>query len=441
MEEWKEYRVSEIFNIQNGYAFKSGEFVENSDDTYEVLKIGHIEIGGGLRTDPKKTYVKRNSKYKKWVLEKNDIVMGMTDMKSNVVILGIPALVDKNDTYVLNQRVARLSLKDPHSFDIYFCYYQMLWNEFTTELRKTANSGVQVNLTTSGISTTILYVPNYELQRKIGRLLSSFDDKIKNNRKINANLEAQAQALFKSWFVDFEPFKDGKFVESELGMIPNGWRVGTLNELGDIVGGSTPSKAKPEYYTNDGIAWLTPKDLSISQRKFTSKGETDITQEGYESCSTKLMPKGSVLFSSRAPIGYITIAKNDICTNQGFKSVIPTLAGTAFIYCFLKEVTQEIENKATGSTFKEASGALMKSLPTIIPESEVFNEFENLMSPIFKQQETVEEEISRLAFLRETLLPRLMSGELSVDGLKGQFAVSPGRCPGSKEHVSNKTAL
>ena len=214
--------------------------------------------------------------------------------------------------------------------------------------------------------------------------------------------------------MDFEPFKDGEFVESELGMIPKGWRVGILNELGDIVGGSTPSKAKAEYYTNDGIAWLTPKDLSISQRKFTSKGEIDITQEGYESCSTKLMPRGSVLFSSRAPIGYITIAKNDICTNQGFKSVIPKLAGTAFLYCFLKESTQEIENKATGSTFKEASGTLMKSLPTIIPEKAVLDDFEVFLSPLFYQQEIVEEENSLLSSLRDSILPRLMSGKLNA---------------------------
>ena len=190
--------------------------------------------------------------------------------------------------------------------------------------------------------------------------------------------------------------------------------MGILNELGDIVGGSTPSKAKAEYYTNDGIAWLTPKDLSISQRKFTSKGEIDITQEGYESCSTKLMPRGSVLFSSRAPIGYITIAKNDICTNQGFKSVIPKLAGTAFLYCFLKESTQEIENKATGSTFKEASGTLMKSLPTIIPEKAVLDDFEDFLSPLFYQQEVVEEENSLLSSLRDSILPRLMSGKLNA---------------------------
>ena len=275
----------------------------------------------------------------------------------------------------------------------------------------------QPKLNQANLASIPLQLPSLGVQKKIADFLSVFDDKIEVNRRINDNLEQQAQALFKSWFVDFEPFKDGEFVESELGMIPKGWRMGTMNELGDVVGGSTPSKTKPEYYTNNGIAWLTPKDLSISQRKFTSKGEIDITQEGYDSCSTKLMPRGTVLFSSRAPIGYITIAKNGICTNQGFKSVIPTLAGTAFIYCFLKESTQEIENKATGSTFKEASGALMKSLPTIIPEKAVLDDFENLLKPLFYQQEVIEEENSFLSSLRDTLLPRLMSGELLFNEL------------------------
>lgn len=263
-----------------------------------------------------------------------------------------------------------------------------------------------------------LSLPSMKEQRVISSFLKSLDDKIEVNRRINDNLEQQAQALFKSWFVDFEPFKDGEFVESEMGMIPKGWRAGRLSELGEIVGGSTPSKAKSQYYTENGIAWLTPKDLSISPNKFTARGEIDITQEGYDSCSTRMMPKGSVLFSSRAPIGYITIAKNDICTNQGFKSVVPKLAGTAFIYYFLKHSTKEIENKATGSTFKEASGSLMKSLPTIIPTKPVLDSFEEIMKPIFMEQETIEDESRRLAQFRDTLLPRLMSGELKVNEIE-----------------------
>ena len=190
--------------------------------------------------------------------------------------------------------------------------------------------------------------------------------------------------------------------------------MGTLSDIGEVVGGSTPSKSKPEFYTSNGIAWLTPKDLSVYCTKFISHGEIDITQAGYNSTSTKLMPKGSVLFSSRAPIGYISIAKNEICTNQGFKSVIPTYAGTAFIYYYLKMMTPEIENRSTGSTFKEASGSLMKSLETIIPPKAIMEEFEDMLRSVFAEQELLEDESHRLSHLRDTLLPKLMSGEIKL---------------------------
>ena len=100
---------------------------------------------------------------------------------------------------------------------------------------------------------------------------------VRKNKRRNGNLEQQVQALFKAWFVDFEPFKDGKFVDSELGKIPEGWKVGRLDEIGEIVGGGTPSKSKAEYYCDKGIPWVTPKDLSITHAKFTSKGEVDIS--------------------------------------------------------------------------------------------------------------------------------------------------------------------
>ena len=233
-------------------------------------------------------------------------------------------------------------------------------------------------------------------------------------RPRNHNLEEQAQALYKSWFVDFVPFMDERFVDSELGKIPEGWHVGTLSELGDIVAGGTPSKAKPEYYTNNGIAWLTPKDLSVKCIKYTSRGETDITEEGYKNSSAKLMPRGSILFSSRAPIGYITIAKGDICSNQGFKSVVPRYAGTGYLYYWLREHTDAIESQASGSTFKEASGSLMKSFPAIIPDKNVLDSFEKELAPILNEQEILEEQIYHAEQIRDSLLPRMMSGELVI---------------------------
>ena len=236
--------------------------------------------------------------------------------------------------------------------------------------------------------------------------------------QVNDNLEQQALAIYRSWFVDFEPFKGGKFIDSELGKIPEGWGVERLSDVGRIVGGSTPSKSHSEYYTTNGIPWLTPKDLSMTQAKFTSRGEIDITEIGYKSCSTKLLPRGSVLFSSRAPIGYISIALNEICTNQGFKSIVPNREiGTAFIFYYLKANTSKIESQASGSTFKEASGTLINSLSIIRPPLKVIHNFNEIMTPIFFQQEKNEGENEKLSKLRDTLLPKLMSGELKITDL------------------------
>lgn len=349
---------------------------------------------------------------KKCNAHRGDIIVTHRGTLGQIVYIPNNSLFER---YVISQSQFRFNLKPELARAEFIVYY------FHTRegQHKILSNASQVGVPALARATTTfrqleVKVPPLPVQDKIVGILSALDSKIENNNKINANLEAQAQALFKSWFVDFTPFKDQPFVDSELGPIPQGWKVGKLGDLGDIVGGSTPSKSKPEYYTTHGIAWLTPKDLSTSKAKFTSRGEIDITDKGYNSTSTKLMPRGSVLFSSRAPIGYLTIAKNEICTNQGFKSLVPNGAGTGFIYYTLRHLTPQIENRATGSTFKEASATLMRSVETIVPPTSILNKFEELLRPILQFQEKKEEENQRLAALRDTLLPKLMSGEIKL---------------------------
>ena len=185
------------------------------------------------------------------------------------------------------------------------------------------------------------------------------------------------------------------------------------------MGGSTPSKAKPEYYTEVGIAWITPKDLSINKSKFIFHGENDITELGLKNSSATIMPEGTVLFSSRAPIGYIAIAAGEVTTNQGFKSVVPKPEiGTAFVYYFLKNNLPVIEGMASGSTFKEVSGSTMKSIPAVIPDAETLAQFNSFCAPIFAQQRILEEQNRSLAALRDSLLPKLMSGEIDVSAIQ-----------------------
>ncbi|WP_278308517.1 restriction endonuclease subunit S [Butyrivibrio proteoclasticus] len=193
------------------------------------------------------------------------------------------------------------------------------------------------------------------------------------------------------------------------------WPEGTISDIGTVVGGSTPSKSKPEYYTDNGIAWITPKDLSVDKSKFISHGADDITELGLKNSSASIMPAGTVLFSSRAPIGYIAIADGKVTTNQGFKSVVPNSnVGTAFVYFFLKNALPTIENMASGSTFKEISGSTMRTVPAIIPDDKNLQKFANFCEPLFQQQRILEAENRCLASLRDTLLPHLMSGELDI---------------------------
>lgn len=405
--EWKEVRLGDVCEIITGFPFPGKKY---SKEGIRVVRGDNVTIGN-LRWDAEKDkrWNEPFDKTEYYSLQANDIVIGMDGSR----VGKNKARIKKEDLpLLLAQRVACVRHNELAEQD--YLYYNIFSKKFIDYVNSIHTGSAIPHISQKQIEDYKILLPDLETQRRIASILSSLDRKIELNNKINADLEEMAQAIFKNWFVDFEPFKDGKFVDSELGMIPEGWKVGRLDEIADVVGGSTPSKAKPEYYTQKGIAWLTPKDLSNHPAVYTSRGEIDITEEGYNSTSTKLMPKGTILFTSRAPIGYISIAQNDICTNQGFKSLVPKKAGTCFLYCFLKYVTPEIENKSTGSTFKEASGSLMKSLQVIMPEQKVFEDFETIVSPLFARIESLEKENSRLSLLRDTLLPRLMSGELEV---------------------------
>ena len=382
MEEWKTYKLGELLNIKYGKDHKS-----LSDGLFPAYGSGGI-----MRMVEKPIY------------DKPSILIPRKGSLNNIIYTDSPFwTVDTMFWTIIDKDIVL-----PH-----YLYYSIKDIDFAS-----LNVGSAVpSLTCPIIEAIEVTIPSISIQQKILNCIEPIDEKISLNNRINHNLEQQAQALYKSWFVDFEPFRGEKFVDSELGLIPEGWRVGQLSEICEIVGGGTPSKVKTEYYTNNGIHWLTPKDLSISCKKFTSRGLDDITELGYKSSSAKLMPKGAVLFSSRAPIGYLTIAKNTICTNQGFKSAVPGIAGTAFLYYYLKFNTEYIKTLASGSTFKEASGSLMKSLAVVIPPKMVFDKFEDVMARYFDSQENIELENSHHVEVRDSLLPRLMSGKLKINDL------------------------
>ena len=287
-----------------------------------------------------------------------------------------------------------------------YLYYFLKNSSTVAELQLLAEtrSGTFPQITFSEVTNLTIPVPSLAVQEVIVQTMQCLEDKITCNEQINDNLEQQAQSYFQELFVDN--------ADPE-------WAIGTISDLGTVVGGSTPSKAKPEYYTESGIAWITPKDLSINKSKFVSHGENDITELGLKNSSAAIMPEGTVLFSSRAPIGYIAIAAGEVTTNQGFKSVVPKPEiGTPFVYFFLKNTLPVIEGMASGSTFKEVSGSTMKNVPAVIPDAETLAKFSDFCAPIFAQQRILEEQNQSLATLRDNLLPKLMSGEIDVSAVQ-----------------------
>ena len=287
-----------------------------------------------------------------------------------------------------------------------YLYYFLKNSSTVAELQLLAEtrSGTFPQITFSEVANLTIPVPSLAVQEVIVQTMQCLEDKITCNEQINDNLEQQAQSYFQELFVDN--------ADPE-------WDIGTISDLGTVVGGSTPSKAKPEYYTESGIAWITPKDLSINKSKFVSHGENDITELGLKNRSAAIMPEGTVLFSSRAPIGYIAIAAGEVTTNQGFKSVVPKPEiGTPFVYFFLKNTLPVIEGMASGSTFKEVSGSTMKNVPAVIPDAETLAKFSDFCAPIFAQQRILEEQNQSLATLRDNLLPKLMSGEIDVSAVQ-----------------------
>ena len=310
----------------------------------------------------------------------------------------------KYDRYVISQSQFRVRCNDK-VLPEYLVYY------FHTPIgqHKLLSNASQVGVPalarpSSTFQQIEVVLPELSIQKCVVEIISTIQKKIVNNQELNDNLEQQAQSYFQELFVDN--------ADPE-------WAIGTISDLGTVVGGSTPSKAKPEYYTESGIAWITPKDLSINKSKFVSHGENDITELGLKNSSAAIMPEGTVLFSSRAPIGYIAIAAGEVTTNQGFKSVVPKPEiGTPFVYFFLKNTLPVIEGMASGSTFKEVSGSTMKNVPAVIPDAETLAKFSDFCAPIFAQQRILEEQNQSLAILRDNLLPKLMSGEIDVSDVQ-----------------------
>jgi type I restriction enzyme S subunit len=339
-----------------------------------------------------------------------------------------------------------------------FLFYWMSGREFFIQFKGVAGQTDMAEYVSLADQRRMhITLPPLSEQRAIAHILGTLDDKIELNRRMSETLEAMARALFKSWFVDFDPVrakmqrKDAKtqrrkanqqrlaswrpgafalnpeildlfpdrLVESELGPIPEGWEVKPIGELVEVVGGSTPKTDRAEYWEGGTHHWATPKDLSGLSVPVLLDTERKITDAGLAQISSGLLPKGTVLLSSRAPIGYLAIAEMPVAVNQGFIAMKPRHGvSNLFVLRWASVAHDEIVSRANGSTFLEITKASFRLIPTVVPSVAIMDVFDRLARPMYQKVVENERESRTLAALRDALLPKLISGELRVKDLE-----------------------
>lgn len=265
--------------------------------------------------------------------------------------------------------------------------------------------------------------------KAIAKILSAFDDKIELNRRINATLEAMARALFKAWFVDFEPVHANQqnrpstsaspeiaklFPSTFENNIPKGWRVGKLGDVLEAKGGTTPSTKNSAFWDGDNF-WATPKDLSNLRFPVLLKTERRITDDGVRRISSGVLPIGTLLLSSRAPIGYLAVSQVPISINQGFIAIQGKEVSNLFMLFWLKENMESVKSRANGSTFQEISKSSFREVEITVPSNSLRGKFNEVAEPMFEKIVANEVESYSLAEIRDSLLPRLISGKIRVD--------------------------
>ena len=292
-------------------------------------------------------------------------------------------------------------------------------------------------LTQGNMNSIELRAPPIPEQRAIAHVLGTLDDKIELNRRMNETLEEMARALFKSWFVDFDPVRakmEGRWrrgeslpglpaehydlfpdwlVPSELGEIPEGWAVKALGEVVEVIGGATPSTKVAEYWTEGVHYWATPKDLANLTSPALLDTERKITDAGLNRISSGLLPPGTLLLSSRAPIGYLAVSQVPVAINQGFIAM-PPRKGTSvlFMYHWCGEFLNQIVNHANGSTFLEISKSNFRLIPMVVPTDSVMAEFDRIALKLHVRIVSNEREVLALIRQRDSLLPELVLGKM-----------------------------
>lgn len=421
---WKTVLLGNLIDIKHGYAFK-GEFFRDTLPGDILLTPGNFAIGGGFKSDKFKYYL--GEVPEAFVLTPGDLLVTMTDLSKTGDTLGYPALVPKspkNSRFLHNQRLGRVLILPGSSVQKDFLYYLLCTKSYKNEILASATGTTVKHTSPDRIKAFRFSLPPVPQQQAIAHILGTLDDKIELNQQMNRNLEVIAQTIFKSWFIDFDPVRakmEGRqpvgmdaataalfpdsFEDSPLGEIPKGWRMGEFGEIAHIVMGQSPPG---ETYNEleDGLPFYQ------GVRDF---GFRFPTRRVYCNAPKRYAEKADVLFSVRAPVGNLNVAVEHCSIGRGLAALRLKANHGSFLYYFLKATQSQWEKfEAEGTVFGSVSKDDIYCFKLIVPVAGIIEKFNYLANSIDAQIESNVQESLTLSDIRDSLLPKLMSGEIRV---------------------------
>ncbi|MGH8436053.1 MAG: restriction endonuclease subunit S [Pseudomonas sp.] len=444
--EWREYRIEDIAEVKSGKRLPQGHVLTEAKTPHPYIRLVDVSNGKINKADLKFLTEEARDAIRRYVVSSHDVCLAIVGHTIGMVFYVDPEWHGVNMT----ENAARLTNFND-SVNSRYLYYYLTSLQGQTEIISRKVGSAQGKLPLYSIKSLRFSAPPRIKQDYIVQLLDSLSLRIDLLRETNATLEAIAQALFKSWFVDFDPVRakaagaaqggadvagagcagaprqpetldaataalfPDSFEDSELGLVPSGWLVKPIGDAVECLGGGTPDTKEPCYWEPAEHAWTTPKDLSGLQSPVLLQTERKLSTLGLAKVSSGLLPAGTLLLSSRAPIGYLAIAQMPVAVNQGYIAIPPSgELSPLFMLFWCRQNMEGIKGRANGSTFMEISKKAFRPIPALVPSTDVLGAFANIADPLFERLIENEQQAQTLTQLRDTLLPRLISGQLRL---------------------------
>ncbi len=427
--EFQTARLGNFAEVQTGPFGSQLHKKDYVDVGTPIITVEHLGDNRIIHSNLPRVSDKDRLRLSKYWIQKGDIVfsrVGSVDRRAYVH--------EQEDGWLFSGRCLRVRVTDKNLNSRFLSFFFGL-ESIKEHIRQIAVGATMPSLNTSLLSNLEIIIPPLSEQRAIAHILGTLDDKIELNRRMNETLEAMARAIFKSWFVDFDPVRarggelpfalnlpseilnlfPDSFEDSELGEIPRGWEINSIGEVVRCVGGSTPSTKSPALWDGGTNPLVTPKDMSSLTSPIILDTARHITDAGVDKISSGRLPTGTVLLSSRAPIGYLAIAKVPVSVNQGIIAMICDKSLPNYYVLYWIEANMEtIKSNAGGTTFAEISKRNFRPIQVVVPHERVLEAFIQQVGALHKQLVLNLQESNTLTFLRDLLLPKLISGELRV---------------------------